>query len=174
MPAPWKKTYDQPRQHIKKQIDYFADKGPSSQSYHFSSSHVWMLELSHKEIWAQKNWCCWIVVWEKTLDVPYSARRSNQSILREISPEYALEGLMLKLKLQYFGHLMGRNDSLEKTLMLGKIKGGRRRGWQRVVRSTGSDRYWDLWLVSEARAVLWTEPLTCGVCTDSRVRIRVS
>ena len=130
MPAPWKKTYDQPRQHIKKQIDYFADKGPSSQSYHFSSSHVWMLELSHKEIWAQKNWCCWIVVWEKTLDVPYSARRSNQSILREISPEYTLEGLMLKI--QYFGHLLWRTDSLEKILMLGRIEGRRRRGWQRT------------------------------------------
>ena len=64
--------------------------------------------------------------------VPWTARRSNQSILKEIGPEYSLEGLMLKLKLQYFGHLMGRNDSLEKTLMLGKIKGGRRRGQQRM------------------------------------------
>ena len=64
--------------------------------------------------------------------VPWTARRSNQSILKEISPEYSLEGLMLKLKLQYFGHLMGRTDSLEKTLMLGKIEGGRRRGRQRV------------------------------------------
>ena len=64
--------------------------------------------------------------------VPWTARRSNQSILKEISPEYSLEGLMLKLKLQYFGHLMQRTDSLEKTLMLGKIEGRRRRGWQRM------------------------------------------
>ena len=64
--------------------------------------------------------------------VPWTARRSNQSILKEISPEYSLEGLMLKLKLQYFGHLMGRTDSFEKTLILGKIEGGRRRGWQRI------------------------------------------
>ena len=64
--------------------------------------------------------------------VPWTARRSNQSILKEISPEYSLEGLMLKLKLQYFGHLMRRTDSLEKTLMLGKIEGRRRRGWQRM------------------------------------------
>ena len=66
--------------------------------------------------------------WRKLLRVPWTARRSNQSILKEISPEYSLEGLMLKVKLQYFGHLMGRTDSLEKTLMLGKVEGGRRRG----------------------------------------------
>jgi len=72
------------------------------------------------------------VVLKKTLRVPRTARRSNQSILKEINLEYSLEGLMLKLKLQYFGHLMLRNDSLEKTLMLGKIEGGRRRGQQRV------------------------------------------
>ena len=71
-------------------------------------------------------------IWRRLLRAPWTARRSNQSILKEISPEYSLEGLMLKLKLQYFGHLMGRTDSLEKTLMLGKIEGGRRRGRQRM------------------------------------------
>ena len=70
--------------------------------------------------------------WRRLLRVPWAARRSNQSILKEISPEYSLEGLMLKLKLQYFGHLMWRTDSLEKTLLLGKIEGGRIRGWQRM------------------------------------------
>ena len=70
--------------------------------------------------------------WRRLLRVPWTARRSNQSILKEISPEYSLEGLMLKLKFQYFGHLMGRTDSLEKTLMVGKIEGGRRRGRQRM------------------------------------------
>ena len=102
--------------------------GPSSQSYDFSSPHVWMWELDHKEGWALKNWCFWTVVLEKTLlRVPWTARRSNHSVLKEISPEYSLEGLMLKLKLQYFGHLTWRNDPLEKTLMLGKIEGRKRR-----------------------------------------------
>ena len=92
----------------------------------FSSGHVWMWELVCKESWALKNWCVWTVVLEKTLE------RSNQSILKEISPGCSLEGLMLKLKLQYFGHLMGRVDSLEKILMLGGIGGWRRRGRRRM------------------------------------------
>jgi len=91
-----------------------------------------MWELDHKESWASKNWCFWTWCWRRLLRVPWTARRSNQSILKEISPEYSLEGLMLKLKLQYFGHLMWRTDSLEKTLMLGKIEDGRRRGLQRL------------------------------------------
>ena len=132
MLAPWKKSYDQPRQHIKKQRHYFANKGPSSQSYGFSSSRVWMWELDSKESWAWKNWCFWTVVWRRPLRVPWTARRSNHSILKEVSPEYSLEGLMRKLKRQYFTHLMRRADSFEKTLILGKIEGRRRRGWQRV------------------------------------------
>ena len=91
-----------------------------------------MWELDHKESWAPKNWCFELWCWRRLLRVPWNARRANQSILKEISPEYSLEGLMLKLKLQYFGHLMQRTDSLEKTLMLGKIEGGRRRGRQRM------------------------------------------
>ena len=117
---------------IKKQRHYFANKGPSSQSYGVSSSHAWMWELDYKESWVSKNWCFWTVVREKLLRVPWTARRSNQSILKEINPEYSLGGLMLKLKLQYFGHLMQRTDSLEKTLMLKKIEGRRRRGGQRM------------------------------------------
>ena len=129
----WKKSYDQPRQLIKKQRHYFANKGPSSQSYGFSSSHVWMWELDYKESWAPKNWCFWMLwCWRRLLRVPWTSRRSNQSILMEISCEYSLEGLMLKLKLQYFDHLMWRTDSFEKTLMLGKIEGRRRRRWQRM------------------------------------------
>ena len=89
-----------------------------------------MWELDHKEGWALKNWLFWIVCWRKLLRVPWTARRSNQSILKEINPKYSLEGLMLKLKLQYFGHLMW--SLLEKTLMLGKIEGRRRRGRQRM------------------------------------------
>ena len=83
-------------------------------------------KAEHQRIDAFELWC-----WRRLLRVPWTARRSNQSILKEISPEYSLEGLMLKLKLQYFVHLMWRTNSLEKTLMLGNTEGGRRRGWQR-------------------------------------------
>ena len=130
MLTPWKKSYDQPRQHIKKQRHYFANKGPSGQSYGFSSSHVWMWELDHKESWVAKNWCFWTVVLEKTLENPLDCK--IKPVLKEISPEYSLEGLMLKLKLQYFDHLIQRTDSLEKILMLGEIGGRRRRGRQRM------------------------------------------
>ena len=127
MLAPWKKSYDKPKQHIKKQRCYFANKGPSSQSYGFFSGHVWMWELDHKEVWEQRTDAFELWYW-RLLRVPWTARRSNQSILKEINLEYSLEGLMLKLKLQYFGHLMWRADSFEKSLMLGKIEGKRRRG----------------------------------------------
>ena len=129
MLTPWKKSYEQPRQPIKKQRHYFANKGPSSQGYGFSSGHVWMWELDYKESWALKNWC---FCWRRLLKVPWTARRSNQSILKENSPVCSLEGMLLKLKLPYFGHLMRRADSFEKTLMLGKIEGRRRRGWQNM------------------------------------------
>ena len=106
-------------------------KGLYSQSCVFSS-YVWceswtIKKDEHRRIDVIEMWS-----WRRLLRVPWTARRSNQSILKEISPEYSLEGLMLKLKLQYFGHLMRRADSLEKTLMLGKIEGGRRRGQQRM------------------------------------------
>jgi len=109
-----------------------ANKGLSSQGYGFSSSHVWseswaIKKAEHRRIDAFELWC-----WRRLLRVPWTAGRSNQSILKEISPGYSLEGLMLKLKLQYFGHLMQRADSFAKTLMLGKIEGRRRRGWQRM------------------------------------------
>ena len=121
----WKKSYDPTRQHIKKLRHCFADKGPSNQSYGFPSSHMsWTIKKAeHRRIDAFELWC-----WRRLLRTPWTAWRSNQSILKEISPEYSLEGLMLKLKLQSFGHLMRRTDSLEKTVMLGKIEGRRRRG----------------------------------------------
>ena len=125
--APWKKSYYKPWQHIQKQRHHFANKGLYSQSCGFSSSHVWMWDESwtikkteHQKLDAVK-WQCW----RRLLRVPWTARSSNQSIRKEINPEYSLEGLMLKLKLQYFGHLIWRADSLEKTLMLGKIEGKR-------------------------------------------------
>ena len=107
------KSYDQHRQHIKKQRYYFANKGPSSQGYGFSvvvyECESWTIEKTeHQRIDAFKLWC-----WRRLLRVPWTARRSNQSILKEISPEYSLEGLMLKLKHQYSGHLMQRTDAFE-------------------------------------------------------------
>ena len=130
--ALWKKSYDQPRQHINKQRHYFPDKGPSSQAMVFPvvmyGCESWTIKKAEcQRIDAFELWC-----WRRLLRVPWTARRSNQSILQEISPEYSLEGLMLKLKLQYFGPLMWRTDSFEKTQMLGKIEGGRRREWQRM------------------------------------------
>ena len=116
------------REYIKKQRHYFANKGPYSQSYGFSRSCAWMWELDLKEGWSLKNCCSCIVVLERRLlRVPWTERISNQSILKEINPEYSLEGLMLKLKPQYFGYLMQRADSLEKTLMLGKIEGQKKK-----------------------------------------------
>ena len=131
MLAPWKKSYNKPRQYIKKQRHHFADKGLYSQSYSFSSSHVWMWEFNNTEGWVPKKidifelWC-----WKRLLRVTWTARTSKQSILKEINAEYSVEGLMLKL--QYFGHLIWRTDSFEKTLMLGKVEGRRRRRWQRI------------------------------------------
>ena len=133
MLAPWEKSCKQTRQHIKKQRHYFANKGPSNQNSVFSSSHGWMWKLDYKESWVKKKWCFWTVVLEKTLESPLDCKEiQHQSILKEISPECSLEGLMLKLKLQYFGHLMRRANSLEKTLMLGGTGGRRRRGSQRM------------------------------------------
>ena len=101
-------------------------KGPSSQSYGFFISHVWIWELDYKESWAPRIDAFKLWYWRRLFRVPWIARRFNQSILKEISPEYSLEGLILKLKFQYLGHLMWRTDWLE------KIEGRRKRGWQRV------------------------------------------
>ena len=129
MLAPWKKSYDQPGQHIKKQRHYFANKGPSSQSYGFPvvmyGCEIWTIKKAeHWRIDAFELQC-----WRRLLRVPWTARRSNQSVLKGINLEYSLEGLMLKL--QYFGQMMRRTDSLEKTLMLWKTE-CRRRGLQRM------------------------------------------
>ena len=126
--AAWKKDHDPLRQHIKKQRHYFANKGPSSQGYSFSivmyGCESWTIKKAeHQRIHAFKLWC-----WRRLLRVPWTARRSNQSNLKHINSECSLEGLMLKVKIQYFGHLMERGDLFEKTLILRKFEGGRRRG----------------------------------------------
>ena len=142
MLAPWKKSYDKPRQCLKKQRLHFADKGLYSQSYGFASSHIQMWELDHKEGWMLKNWCFWTVVWRRLLRVTWIAKISSQLILKEINPEFSLEEPMLKLKTQYFGHLMQRLSSLEKTLMLGNIEGRRRSRWQRMRWLDGITTQW--------------------------------
>ena len=125
--APWKESYDQPRQHIKKHITL-------PRKVHLVKAMVFPVVMYGCETWTIKKaehqriaafelWC-----WRRLLRGTWTARTSNQSILKEISPEYSLEGLILKLKLQYFGYLMGRTDTFEKTLMLGKVEGRRRRG----------------------------------------------
>ena len=122
-----KENYEQSRQHVKKQRHYFVNKGLSVKAMVFPvvmyGCESWIIKKAEHRSDAFEVW-----YWRRLLRVPWTTRRSNQSILKEISPGCSLEGLMLKLKLQYFGHLMRRADSLEKTLMLGKIEGGRRMG----------------------------------------------
>ena len=152
MLAPWKKSSDQPRQHIKKLRRYFTSKGPSSQNY------VFPVVMYGCESWTIKKPECWktdaFELW-CFLRVPWTARRSNLSILKEISPEYSLGGLMLKLKLQYFGHLMRRTDSFKKTLMLGKIQGGSRRRQQRMRWLDGITDTW-AWVWASSGSWWWT------------------
>ena len=132
MLALWKESFDQPRQHIKKQRHYFVNESPSNQGYDFSITHVWMWELDYKESWVLKNRYFRTVLLEKTLE---SLRRF---LLEEISPGCSLEGLMLKMKLQYFGHLMWRVDSLERPWC-----------WEGLgARGEGDDRGWDGWMAS--------------------------
>ena len=128
----WKKSYDQPRQHIKKQRHYFANKSPSSLSYDFSSSRVWMWELDYKESWAPKNWCFWTVVLEKTLENPLDCKeiqplnpKGNQSWIFIGRTDAEAETPILCPP-------DAKNWLIWKTLILGKIEGRRRRGWQRM------------------------------------------
>ena len=132
----WKKSYDQPRQHIKKQRHYFATYFVKAMVFPvvMYQCESWTIKKAeHRRIDAFELWCWRRLLRRRLLRVPWTVRRSDQSILKEISPECSLEGLMLKLKLQYFGHLMWRTDSLAKTLMLRKIDGRRRSGQQRMM-----------------------------------------
>ena len=148
MLTPWKESYVQPRKHIKKQRHYFTNKGPSSQGYGFSvvmnGCGSWTIKKDEcRRTDAFELWC-----WRRLLRVPWTARRSNQSILKEISPGCSLEGLMLKLKFQYFGCLMQRADSFEKS-------------WEKLREGgEGDDGGWDGWMASTTR---WT-----WVWVDSR------
>ena len=130
MLAPWKKSYDQLRQNIKKQRHYFTKKGPSSQNYGFSSKHLWMCKLDYKENWALKNLCFWTVILEKTLESPLDCKEI-QPVHPKGNQSWIFFGRMdAEAATPILGHLMWRTDSFEKTLMLGKVEGERRRGQQ--------------------------------------------
>ena len=122
---------------------YFTNKGPSSQSYGFCSSHVWMWKLNYKETWVPKSWCFWTVVLEETLKSPWSARRSNQSVLKRISPEYSLEGLMLKLETPTLWPLDEELTHWKRPWFWERLKLG----------GEGDDRRWDGWMASSTQ---WT------------------
>ena len=134
----WSEEQPEYREHIKKQRHHFVDTCPYSQIYGLSSSHAWMWELNHEEWWALKKWCFQTVCWRRLLRVPWAARRSNQSLLKEINSEYSLEGLMLKLKGQYFATWCEEPAHWERSWCWERLKAG----------GEGDDRGWDGWMTS--------------------------
>ena len=175
MLTPWKESYDQHRQHIKKQRHYFTHK-----CHHLIKAMVFPLVMygcdswtikkaEHRRIDAFELWC-----WRRLLRVPWIAWRTNLLILKEVSPQYSLEGLMLKLKLQYFGHLVQRTDSFENTLMLGKIKCGKRRGQQRMRCLDGITDTMDMSLSKFQELVMERKSWCAEVCGAAKRQTQLS
>ena len=146
MLTPWKKSYDQPRQHIQKQRHYFVNKGLSSQGYGFSNSHVWMWELDYKKSWVPKNWCFWTVVSDKTLESLLDCKEIKPVNPKGNQPWIFIGRTDAEAEAPIHGYLMWSIDSLEKTLMLGKTEGKRRR----------DDRGQDSWMASPTQCTwIW-------------------